>query len=265
MMRAFFLTAPLVIVLGACLDANLPQREKIGLVDVRAYDNGGTPVVRAQATFYSLAGLVIIPTQPQECSLFSYSPTGGGSGNVGPSITAGGSVGFTVGAFTQQATSATSVNPAYRFPAGTYLDFTAGDSILVSVPGADGGFDPMAVKLRLAEPFTADPVPEFEANQPLELTWEPATTPGSVMVVSLRYNSTEGETLPDLEVACAFADNGSGTVPLTFANGWGTSVPETRQAVFMRVRERIITLNDGARARARSMYEYPLVDLVDAP
>ena len=264
-MRALFLMLPLVLTLTACLDTELPVRERIGLVDVRAFSNGGTPVVRARAVFYRIAGLQIFPAQPQECAVFAYTPPVP-SDNAGQTITAGPQVSFTVGAFSESALPAPGATfPIYNFTTGSYLDFVAGDSVLVSIPGSSNGFEAMSIKTRLAEPFTASPIPAWVANEPMVLNWQPAPAPGSVMVVSLRYNSTPGSTQPDLEIACAFPDTGSGTIPATIANGWGQAEPGTTEFAFIRVRERIVEFDDLTRARVRSIYEYPLRDLTSAP
>lgn len=264
-MRAFFLMVPLVLTLTACLDTAAPVRERIGLVDVRAFSNGGTPVIRARAVFYRIAGLEIFPSEPQACGLFAYTPPVA-SDNAGQTISAGPQVSFTVGSFSENAVPAPlAAFPIYTFPAGTYVDFTAGDSVLVTIPGATDGFQAMAIKTRLAEPFTAAPLPAWVPNEPMTVTWDPAPASGSIMVVSLRYSSTIGATAPDVEIACAFSDTGSGTIPLTLANGWGQAEPGTTETAFIRVRERIVEFDDLTRARVRSIYEYPLRDLVDAP
>lgn len=264
-MRAFFLMLPLALTLTACLDTELPVRERIGLVDVRAFSNGGTPVIRGRGVFYRIAGLQIFPSQPQDCALFTYTPTVP-SDNAGQTITAGPQVSFTVGGFSESAVPAPlAAFPIYTFPAGAYLDFVAGDSVLVTIPGATNGFEPMSIKTRIAEPFTANPIPEWVANEPMTVTWQPAPAPGSLMVVSLRYNTTIGSTAPDLEIACAFPDTGSGTIPATLANGWGQAEPGTTEFAFIRVRERIVEFDDLTRTRVRSIFEYPLVALSDAP
>jgi hypothetical protein len=264
-MRAFFLMVPLVLSLTACLDTQLPVRERIGLVDVRAFSNGGTPVVRARAVFYRIAGLQIFPAVPQECGLYGYRPPVTAD-NAGQTITAGPQVSFTVGAVTENAVpTPLATFPIYNFSAGTFLNFAAGDSVLVTIPGAPNGFEAMAIKTRLAEPFTANPLPAWVPNEPMVLTWQPAPAPGSVMVVSLRYNSTPGSTQPDLEIACAFPDTGSGTIPLSLANGWGEAEPGTTEFAFIRVRERVVEVDDLTRARVRSIFEFPLRSLADAP
>lgn len=264
-MRAFFLMLPLVLTLTACLDTALPVSERVGLVDVRAFSNGGTPVVRARAVFYRIAGLQIFPAQPQDCALFAYTPPVP-SNDAAQTITAGPQVGFTVGAISENALPVPGAAfPIYNFVAGSYLNFVAGDSVLVSIPGSSNGFAAMSIKTRLAEPFTASPIPAWVANEPLVLTWQPAPAPGSLMVVSLRYNTSPGSTQPDLEIACAFPDTGSGTISSTLANGWGQAQSGTTEFAFIRLRERIVEFDDLTRARVRSIYEFPLRALADAP
>lgn len=264
-MRAFLLVLPLVLSATACLDTQLPERERVGLVDVRAFNSIGTPVIRARAVFYRIVGLQIFPAQPQACAVFAYTPPVP-TDNAGETITAGPQVGFTVGASSVNAVPApAAVFPVYNFATGFFLNFAAGDSVLVSIPGASNGFDAMTIKARLAEPFTASPIPAWVVNEPMVLTWDPAPAPGSVMFVSLRYSTTPGATRPDLEIACTFEDTGSGTIPALTANGWGQAEPGTREFAFIRVRERIVEFDDLISARVRSIYEFPLRDISTAP
>lgn len=264
-MRALLVAAPAFLFLTACIGDNLGSVERVGLVAVRAFENSGTPVVRASAVFYRLQGLQISPAQTQDCALFSFNPAGPGN-NAGATITAGASVSFTVGAFSEVASPAeNAVFPVYNFAVGSYLDFVSGDSVLVSVPGADGGFDAVSVKARLAEPFTADPLPPVVENMPLNLSWQAASTPGSIMVVSLRYNAAMDATLPNVEIVCAFDDDGSAQIPTGFADAYRNSSAASRQHVFIRVRDRIVEFDGNTRTRVRSIFEYPTTSLLDAP
>jgi len=263
-MRAILAIAPALFILTACVDTTLPPADRVGLVTVRAFSNSGTPVVRGSAVFYEARGLQVFPTQPQDCALFAYSPTP--SDNAGATLNAGNSVAFTIGAFTESATGAIgSVFPVYKFPSGSYLDFVSGDSVLVSIPGAIGGFETVAFKARLAEPFTADTLPTYVENTPMTLTWQPATTPGSLMLVSLRYGTLPSSTEPNAEVACAFPDNGSALIPASFANVYGQAPAASQDYVFIRVRDRIVDFDSRTRTRVRSIFEYPTIALIDAP
>ena len=264
-MRAIFAVAPALLVLSACVDTVLPPSERVGLVSVRTFDNSGTPVVRGSAVFYQARGLQILPTQPQECALFAYTPDTGNQ-NAGQTLNAGSSVSFTIGAFTESATyPAGAVFPVYDFPDGSYLDFASGDSVLVSIPGATGGFESVAFKSRLAEPFVADPLPTYVENEPMTLTWEPATVSGSLMVVSLRYGTAPDAMDATVEVACAFPDTGSAVIPASFANVYGQAPAASQDHAFIRVRDRIVDFDARTRTRVRSIFEYPTTALINAP
>ncbi len=263
-MRAFLAVAPVFLVLTACIGDDFSSTERIGLVSVRAFSNSGTPVVRGSAVFYSARGLVIRPTGLQDCGLFTYDPAP--TNNFGQTLNAGANVNFTIGAFSEVALPAEGATyPVYNFAAGSYLDFSTGDSALVTIPGAVGGFEAMSVKARLAEPFTAAPPPAYVTNTPMNLTWQAATFPGSIMVVSLRYNAAPGASAPNVEIACAFEDDGSAQIPIPFADAYGSSSPTTRDYAFIRVRERVVEFDGRTRTQVRSIYEYPAKSLIDAP
>jgi hypothetical protein len=264
-MRAFLGFAPVVLALTACLgDGALPS-DRLGVVSLRAYNNSGTPVVRGAAVFYQAPGLLLPSATVQDCAVFSYAPETT-SDNAGRTLNAGASVNFTIGAFSEVALPAPNATyPVYNFASGSYLDFVSGDSALVTIPGAVDGFEAMSAKARLAEPFTADPLPAHVDNAPLNLVWQPAPVPGSIMVVSLRYNATPGATAPNVEIACGFDDDGIAQIPANFANVYAAAAPASRSYVFVRVRDRLLEFDARTRTRIRSIYEYPARSLVDAP
>jgi hypothetical protein len=264
-MRASLVLAPVLLALTACLPDGLDPEERIGLVSVRAFSNAGTPVVRGAAVFYRLRGYPLTVVGPQECATFSYVPPNTGD-NAGQTLNAGANVTFNIGAFSEPASPTPGATyPVYNFADGSYLDFAGGDSVLVTIPGAANGFEAVTIKGRLAEPFTAAPLPTFVENTPMDLTWQPAAAPGSVMLVALRYNSNPDATTPNIEIACAFDDDGSGQIPAAFANAYGTAGAAAREYAFIRVRDRIIELDDRTRARVRSIFEVPTTSLVNAP
>lgn len=262
-MRAFLAVSPGLLALAACV-GELPDPERLGLVSLRAFSDSTTPVLRGSAAFYLVRGVQLLPLQPEECTAYAYSRSGGI--NSGQTLNAGSAISFTVGAFSEDATRGASLDtPLYTFAAGAFLNFASGDSALVSIPGAQGGFEPMSVKARLAEPFVADSLPTYVPDTPMNVTWEAATTPGSIMLVSLRFSGEPGAVEPDVEIACAFADTGSGQIPAVFVNAYGTAAPETQEHAFIRVRDRIVEFDSRTRTRVRSIYEFPLTSLANAP
>lgn len=249
---------PLVVVLlnTACLEPVEASRDRWGFLTMRAFSNGGTPVVRGTGNFYSASGLSLSLLSPTLCQVLPYDPTAQATQLT--TLDAGDFVTFAAAGSTVNANrvlSGTAIR--YEMTAGEFLTFAAGDTVRVSVPGAVGGFDPLTVKLRLAEPFTADAVPTVTDNQALNLTWTPPPTPGSLMMVSLRYNSDGPSVRPNSEIFCVFDDDGTGTVPAASAQAYLSSEPETRSSLFTRVREGYVSLDSRTFTLIRSNFEFP--------
>ncbi len=256
--RHLFALSALAFSTTACLD-DFPAPDHLGLIVVRAHNNAGVPVVRGSGLFTSVGGLVLVPTDTAGCGLFAYSPTTTGTIGGGSFVDAGNGIGFTVGASTQQATR---VFLNYQMIGGAYLNFVTGDTVSVNVPGATGGFEPATAKLRLAEAFTADTLPTWESGVNMNLTWSAPPVAGSVMIVSLRYSNTVGATVPNLEVSCAFADDGAATIHTAFLDDWGAADTTSRSYAFIRIRESIVNVDAKTFLSLRSQFEQPLPSLV---
>jgi hypothetical protein len=145
----------------------------------------------------------------------------------------------------------------YEMGLGQYLLFSPGDTVTVNIPGAIDGFEPMVAKVRIAEPFTADTIPDYVLGQGLNLTWSPAPAPGSFMIASLRYNADGSSAEPNVEISCIFEDDGTGFIPANFAQAWGSAQPETRSYLFTRVRESFESFDSRTRTRLQSLYDVP--------
>lgn len=255
--------APLAYVASACLDVGGPVRERVGLPTVRAYLDGATPVVRATASFFHVAALNTAALTPAPCQLFEYSPTP--IGVSAPTLDAGANVSFSNGASSVVAAKVvTGSDIRYEMAGGAFISFTAGDTLLFTAPGAVGGFEATTVKVRLAEPFSVGPVEAPAINQPIPLTWTAATEPGSLMIVSLRYNRTGSSVIPDAEISCRFVDNGTGQVPVELANAWTNADGASKSFVFSRFREGVVDFDSRTRTLLRSFYDVPTPALPSA-
>lgn len=257
-MRAFKFLVPAALLLStsACLETIGPSRERLGLLTANVFSASGTPVIRGTGTFYRLTGLALQSLQVQPCALFAYDPDG-----VAPiveTMDAGNFLSFSVPGNTVSADKVTlSSFIRYEMAAGQYLQFAAGDTITVSIPGAINGFEPTVIRVRAAEPFDADTIPTFELGQPLNLTWDAAPAPGSFMIVSLRYNSEGSSIEPNVEISCVFADDGTGEIPTNLAQGWANAAEASRSYRFTRARESYVAFDSRTRTRLRSHFEVP--------
>ena len=113
----------------------------------------------------------------------------------------------------------------YELAGDQPIEFTPGDIVTVSIPGSVGGFPTAIVSARTVAPFTHGDVslPASEADN-LTLTWTNSgpIAPGSAMFHSLKY-STVGSAQFDREIACVFADDGSGVVTSNLLSGFRNS------------------------------------------
>ncbi len=261
-MRFSRLVAPAALLLAtACLDVAEPSNDRVGLITARVYNNAGTPVLRGTATFYRVGGLQLQDAVPTPCELYPYDPNPVGASvptlNAGNFITfsvAGSSLGadqIQVGSFLR-----------YEMEPGLFLNFSSGDTVTVSVPGAIDGFEPTTIRSRLAEAFTVGDLPPFNETQPLELTWTAAVAPGSVMLVQMRYNTTGEGTQPNAEIVCIFTDDGTGSVPAAVAGQWVNANEIGKSILYTRVRESTVIFDARTRTRLRSFYDVPTPALV---
>lgn len=130
------------------------------------------------------------------------------------------------------------------------LAFTPGDSaIFESSGGAD--FAPFVIRAKTAEPFTMNPVGLPAAGASLPLSWTAAPSPGSKMIVSLRW-ANEGEPNTIHLLYCDLVDDGAFAVPSSQVIGW--RLAHTRQVVA--TRERVASpATVGATLRVISNFE----------
>lgn len=136
------------------------------------------------------------------------------------------------------------------YQAPSPIMFTPGDTAVVqSAGGAD--VDAFSIRAKTAEPFTMQPVGLAAAGANLPLVWTAATTPGSKMIVSLRWQTqTTGGTT--MELYCDLADDGSFAVPAPQLFGWREAT--TRQVVAIRERT-VAPIPAGATLRVISNFE----------
>ncbi|MCC6929545.1 MAG: hypothetical protein IT359_11195 [Gemmatimonadaceae bacterium] len=129
----------------------------------------------------------------------------------------------------------------YNLATGTTLPYTPGDSVVVTVPGAAGGYPQSEVRGKSAESFTADAIAPSTATIPLK--WSASSDGNSTMIVSLQYTPAGGTKVQ--EIRCAFTDDGTDSIPLRQHQAWSTSTNTYRAAVFTRLRTSLVAVSGG--------------------
>ena len=123
----------------------------------------------------------------------------------------------------------------YQLPDGESIPFTPGDQITFSIPGAAGGFPARVVTVRTVEAFTPGGITvPASTTSDMTVTWSPPSeTPGTAMFYSFQF-SAENSGILDREIACVFADDGSGVVAATMLQGFRAS--DVRTVIAQRAR-----------------------------
>lgn len=254
-----FVTAVFLLGATACLEPNSPDLERVGFLNAIAHVNGADHVLRVDGTFYEGFNLSVAVFQPEFCRARPLNTVSVASPRT---LEAGNALTATVSAQTTQV-ARVAVGPLVRYTMaeGEGLPYTPGDTLEVVIPGAADGFPAATIKLRTAEPFTADPIPPPEVDVPIEAVWTPSPAPGSLMTLSLRYSSSPTSSTPNSEIFCAWVDDGSATVPTALTNVWADAPEGSRSYEFARVREHYEILSARRRVRLFSFYQLPVPTL----
>ncbi len=128
--------------------------------------------------------------------------------------------------------------------------YTPGDSVVFASAGGED-FAPFEIRAKTAEVFTMQPVGLPAAGASLPLVWTAAPSPGSKMIVSLRWEN-ENEPNTTYLLYCDLNDDGAFSIPSSQLIGWRNAV--TRQVIA--IRERVAAPSTiGATLRVISNFE----------
>jgi hypothetical protein len=144
----------------------------------------------------------------------------------------------------------------YELPSGQTIPYTPGDSVLLTVPGAVGGFAASTIRAKTAEAFTIDPVDVPSGGEAIQLRWTPSQDPRSALILELRYNPTGGAN-PTRELLCAFADDGIDSISFNKHQPWSAGASSARQVVATRLRTSYTNTSSGALLGVISTFAVP--------
>lgn len=142
------------------------------------------------------------------------------------------------------------------------IPVTPGDTLAVTIPGSIE-FPGLTIRTRTAEVFTfVDPGAPV-VGEPVNLTWRSPGAPGSTMVFFLRYaNSIAPGGVPNEQIVCGFADDGSGTIDPSYLNGWQSAPPTSRAIAATRLRYNEIQVDSRTRVTIVSTFEIPTPPII---
>ncbi len=122
--------------------------------------------------------------------------------------------------------------------------FRPGDSLVVKIPGAAGGFPAAEIRAKTAEPLTIDSL-TIRPQAPALLRWQPSTDPNSALLVEFRYSTTGSTTTFNQLIRCAFVDDGSDSVLFRVIQPWTGAGLASRNVTYTRLRTTINQIVGG--------------------
>jgi hypothetical protein len=227
-----------------------------GFVTVSAQQAAGGVVVANTEGLFFKGTLSAVPNAEFVRDTCADAPFSEGNNLVGVTyLDAGPTVTATLGGIphTLERTT-TSEGLAYRPPEA--LNYTPGDSIIINVTGASGGFPAGTVRAKTSEAFefpTSIDVPA--GTEAIQLSWTPSQDLNSAMVVSLRYSTNQNPGILTRNVLCTFVDDGVDSIPFRWHENW--SEASERAVVATRLRTSYVGTGD-ANLGVISTYQVPL-------
>jgi hypothetical protein len=171
-------------------------------------------------------------------------------------LDAGPSVSMKIGAQTNEIPRVSGSGiTTYQLGTGTTVAYGSGDSIIVQVPGATGGYPPATIRGKAAEALTLQPVTP-STSAPIQLRWNTPSDTGSSLVVSLQYAPAGGSGQITREIRCAFKDDGVDSIVVAQHRFWSDTTNVLRQVVATRLRTRLVNVGDGG-LQLISTFQYP--------
>lgn len=237
-----------------------PAKERTGFISATTYDGGGGAyALRFLGAFYKYDGLSTGIPAAETCQGAPFTPQNTSVATI-PTLSAGQYLYTSIGGRSDTLFQTSGLGlTAYQLLTVNAVPFTPGDTLTIEVPGETGGFPGTTLKVRTAEPFTHDPIGEGSAGQPLGISWTPASSPGSLMVFSLRFNSTGTANIPNAQIYCVFNDDGSGQLSAALADVWRATLAESRSVQASRIRQTEVVFDANTRVTLLSYFDRPLL------
>ncbi len=258
---------PLVVAGGAMVaviscDSTLslrPDEVLWGFITVSALEDGaGADMTSPNAVFFrgAVSSIPNSASRPDSCfPAGSYVPPINDFGNVAY-LDAGEAISVRLGSATTELPRVSSGGrTTYTLGAGT-VPFNGGDSIVVNIPGATGGYPTSVIRGKIPEALDLDPIAP-SATDAIQLRWNASSDDGSSLIVSLQFAPAGGNGEITREIRCAFRDDGVDSIKLAQHEDWSDPTNLKRQVIATRLRTVLQNVGDGG-LQIIATYQDPL-------
>ncbi len=144
---------------------------------------------------------------------------------------------------------------SYNLASGTTLAYVPGDSAVIKVPGATGGYPTIEVRAKTAEAFTIQPFTPPTTGY-MQLRWTRSADTASALILQLLYAPTGSNGNITREIRCAFKDDGVDSIAVTQLASWAEPTNLKREFQATRLRTVLRNINGGA-VQFISTYQVP--------
>jgi hypothetical protein len=223
--------------LTACTGVGDPiGNDRFGAITISATGSGSGPFIAIPTAVFFTGLSSSVPTSKvasDQCGTFNYRAETYSPGD----LSAGPALEVRVGSAVRSMTEPAGIRRLYALSSPNYFEYSPGDSLRLSIPGASGGFPASAIAVRLAEPIRLGPLPVLNVNDNVPISWETNGDANSGVIISFRWASgTSTVAGPDQQVLCIVRDNGAYTVAGTLLGNFYASEPSQRSLNVLRWR-----------------------------
>jgi hypothetical protein len=219
------------------------RNETWGFVTIAAAKMQSGQHVTAPEAFFFVGNLIGVPNAAivlDSCTDASYNPNNDLTGVQ--FLDAGVPLTLRLGARTDTLPRVTTSTGISYKRSGDVIPYTPGDSVVVSVPGALGGYPAAQVRGKTAEAFTLSPITRPTGTDSMEVRWSLPHDQNSAMILSLRYSNSSGARR---QVLCSFQDDGLAYIPFRQYQPWSNNGGRVEDIVATRLRTTFQVVNNA--------------------
>lgn len=241
------LATVVLIPLASCLrvGAGESNLSRFGAVTISA-STGGPGVARAAASaIFFEAFTASVPDSRYPSNACRVSAVDTTTRTARGDLKAGAQLGLSYGLGANTTSATLAFNEArMSYGASGLVSYSAGDSIMVSVPGDASGFPASNIKLLLAEPLVAEDVVTPALGTPMEVRWNASSDQTGAFIIAVRYANPATSTYANEQVVCSVADTGNADISSNILEPFLNSPAALRSVHLTRWRTQSVQVND---------------------
>ncbi len=149
--------------------------------------------------------------------------------------------------------------PRVRYASAGGIEYAAGDSVTLDIPGDATGFPVAVIKTRLAEPLTVQDVTVQPVGFPMAVRWNASSDTTTAVYISLKYANPPTRTYANEQVLCSLRDDGTEDIQAAALTAFHASPVALRSLTVTRWRTAIANPAEKTLLHIVSTVDVPVV------